>query len=78
MGVAPLAVLLLATGLGDLGGNTFFVLASQADAFAIAVVLSSLYPVVTIILAVVVLHERLRPHQIVGVALATIGVVLLR
>ena len=43
-----------------------------------AVILSSLYPVVTTILAAALLHERLRPLQVAGVALATISVVLLR
>ena len=73
-----LSGLFLLTGLGDLGGNAFFALASQADAFAVAVVLSSLYPVVTTILAVLLLRERLRPMQILGVVLATISVTLLR
>jgi drug/metabolite transporter (DMT)-like permease len=63
--------------VGDLGGNVFFVLAQHADLFSVAVVLASLYPVVTTILAVVLLHERLRPVQVVGVALATLSVVLL-
>lgn len=75
---ASLLPLLLLTGLGDLGGNVFFVLASRADSFAVAVVLSSLYPVVTTLLAAVLLRERLRPVQLLGVALATLSVPLLR
>lgn len=70
--------LFLMTGLGDLGGNTFFILASQADALSVAVVLASLYPVVTTGLAAVFLRERLRPVQIVGVILAALSVPLLR
>ncbi len=77
MSAFSLGGLLLLAGAGDLGGNTFFLLASQAGAFSIAVVLSSLYPVVTTILAVVLLRERLRPVQILGVVLATISVPLL-
>jgi drug/metabolite transporter (DMT)-like permease len=73
--ILPLFVL---TGIGDLGGNTFFVLARQNDAFAVAVVLSSLYPVVTTVLAALLLRERLRPWQLAGVALATLSVPLLR
>jgi drug/metabolite transporter (DMT)-like permease len=65
-------------GLGDLGGNVFFVLATQVGELAVAVILSSLYPVVTTILAAALLHERLRRIQVAGVALATISVVLLR
>jgi drug/metabolite transporter (DMT)-like permease len=74
---ARLAGLLLIVGLGDLGGNVFFLLSKHADAFALAVVLSSLYPVVTTILAVVFLHERLRPTQVAGIALATVSVALM-
>lgn len=72
-----LAATFLLAGVGDLGGNVFFVLARQNDLVSVAVVLSSLYPVITTILAVVVLRERLRPWQVAGVALATLGVVLL-
>lgn len=73
-----IAALFLLAGAGDLGGNTFFLLARQADAFSVAVVLSSLYPVVTTVMAAVLLHERLRPLQILGVVLATVSVPLLR
>jgi drug/metabolite transporter (DMT)-like permease len=76
-GWSLLAVFIVA-GLGDLGGNAFFVLAKHADAFSVAVILSSLYPVITTILARMVLHERLRRLQLLGVALATISVPLLR
>jgi drug/metabolite transporter (DMT)-like permease len=70
--------LFLMTGLGDLGGNIFFILASQADALSVAVVLASLYPVVTTVLAAIFLHERLRRVQILGVVLASLSVPLLR
>jgi drug/metabolite transporter (DMT)-like permease len=70
----PLFVL---AGLGDLGGNAFFVLANAAGALAVAVVLSSLYPVVTTIMAAIFLHERLRPLQLGGIALAVVAVVLI-
>src|SRR3954454_7128400 len=73
-----LGAIFVVTGLGDLGGNTFFILASQADALSVAVVLSSLYPVVTTVLAAVFLHERLRRVQILGVVLASLSVPLLR
>lgn len=73
--VLPLLVL---SGIGDLGGNVFFVFARGADTLAVAVVLSSLYPVVTTLLAALLLRERLRPVQLAGVALATLSVPLLR
>jgi drug/metabolite transporter (DMT)-like permease len=75
---AIVAAMFLVTGLGDLGGNAFFVLAARADALSVAVVLSSLYPVITALLATLFLRERLRPVQILGVVLASLSVPLLR
>ena len=69
---------LLICGLGDLGGNGFFVLATRADALSVAVVLSSLYPIVTTLLAALFLSERLRPLADRGVVLASLSVPLLR
>jgi len=70
--------LFLIAGAGDMGGNVFFVLARGADALSVAVVLASLYPIVTTILAAIFLHERLRAVQILGVAMAALSVPLLR
>jgi glucose uptake protein GlcU len=75
---STLAALLVLTRLGDLGGNAFFILARHADAVAVAVILSSLYPVITTLLAAVFLHERLRRVQLLGVVLASLSVPLLR
>jgi drug/metabolite transporter (DMT)-like permease len=69
--------LVLLTGLGDLGGNAFFVLANSVDMLAIAVVLSSLYPAMTTALAFVLLHERLRPLQLAGISMAVVGIALI-
>jgi len=74
MRLLPLLVL---SGLGDLGGNLFFLLANAAGSLAVAVVLSSLYPVVTALLARVLLHERLSILRMTGVAAAIGGVVLI-
>lgn len=76
-GRASLLGVFALAGVGDLGGNVFFVMAQHADLFSVAVVLSSLYPVITTVLAVILLRERLRPLQVVGVVLATLSVVLL-
>ena len=56
-----------AVGIGvlDLLGNGAYVAATQTGALAVAAVLSSLYPVVTVLLATFVLKERLgRLHAI--------------
>ena len=73
------AVLLLGclAGVGDLAGNLFFVLASGEGELSVVVVLSSLYPLSTALLARVFLHERLGPLRLAGVALALTGVVLI-
>ena len=76
LGLAALLVGCIA-GLGDLGGNLFFVLASAEGELAVVIVLTSLYPVVTAILARIFLHERLGPLRVLGVALAITGVVLI-
>jgi drug/metabolite transporter (DMT)-like permease len=69
--------LLVLVGLGDLGGNVFFVLANANGPLSIAVVLSSLYPVTTAILAWLILQERLGRPQIAAAALALAGIVLI-
>jgi len=69
--------LLVLSGLGDLGGNLFFLLANAAGSLAVAVVLSSLYPVVTALLARVFLHERLSRLRLLGVSAAIGGVLLI-
>jgi drug/metabolite transporter (DMT)-like permease len=76
-GTRAVLPLLAASAVGDTGGNLFFVLSRSETTLAISVVLSSLYPVSTAILARIVLHERLSPVAIAGVVLAVCGVVLI-
>ncbi len=66
---------LVFVGLADLGANALFVSASTQGLVSVAATLGSLYPVVTISLARVVLGERLRAVQNAGVVLALAGVV---
>jgi drug/metabolite transporter (DMT)-like permease len=73
------AGLLLATfgsGLLDASANVFYVFATRAGLFGLAVVLTSLYPGVTMLLARLTLGERLRRAQFAGLLLAGAGVVL--
>ncbi|MBI4942066.1 MAG: DMT family transporter [Actinobacteria bacterium] len=64
-------------GIGDTGANVAYALASTRGQVGVAVVLSSLFPVVTAVLARIVHDERLRAVQVVGVAGAVAGVVLI-
>ncbi|MEA2619866.1 MAG: hypothetical protein QOC97_639 [Chloroflexota bacterium] len=57
-------------GLLDMTGNGAFILAVQAGALAVAAVLSSLYPVTTVVLAWLFLHERVTRTHAAGIALA--------
>ena len=68
---------LAALGVLDAGANVLFGIATTLALFTVTSVLGSLYPVVTCVLAALVLKERLRPVQYVGVGFALVGVVLL-
>jgi drug/metabolite transporter (DMT)-like permease len=63
-----------AVGIADVTANALFALASRHGLLAIVSVLGSLYPVVTVLLAHVFLHERLTRLQQAGVAAALLGV----
>ncbi len=63
-----------AVGALDMAGNAFFVLAVQAGSLAVAAVLSSLYPVTTVILATIFLHERVTRSHAIGIGLAAVAV----
>ena len=69
------AVLLI--GLLDMGGNAFFIAARQAGELAVAATLSSLYPVGTVILAALLLQERIGRQHAVGIVLAAVAVALI-
>ncbi len=62
--------LVLLAGFGDVTGNLFFIIATREGALAIAAVLTSLYPVGTILLAKIFLKERIAISQNIGIVLA--------
>ena len=68
---------LLAVGLCDVAANVLFGLASTRGFLSVVSVLAALYPVVTVALAAVVLHERIAPSQRLGVAGALAGAALI-
>lgn len=74
-GASPLLV--VGSGVGDMAANLLFVLASRIGLLSVVGVLLALYPAGTVLLAVLVLRERLHPVQLAGLGVATAGVVLI-
>jgi drug/metabolite transporter (DMT)-like permease len=66
----------LTSGAIDAAANVCYVLATRAGLFGLAVVITSLYPGVTVLLARLLLGERMRSLQRAGLLLAAAGVVL--
>ena len=64
-------------GLLDVTANALFLLAVREGLLSLVAVLSSLYPAATVVLARVVLHERLEPAQLAGLGLGLAGVTLI-
>lgn len=64
------------SGTIDATANVCYVLSTRAGMFGMAVVLTSLYPGITVLLARLVLGERMQLVQRVGLVLAAAGVVL--
>lgn len=67
----------IGVGVLDLLGNGAYVAATQAGELAVAAVLSSLYPVVTVLLATFVLKERLGRLHVIGILLAGVAIVMI-
>jgi drug/metabolite transporter (DMT)-like permease len=69
--------LLAAIGIADFSANLLLGVATTKGLVSIAMVLGSLYPIATAILAYIFLHERLHKAQYIGVVLAVGGVALI-
>ena len=68
---------LFAVGVLDVSADVFFAFATTVGLLSIVSILSSLYPVATVILARIVLGERMARLQQLGIVLALAGVLLI-
>jgi len=76
-GFRPHLAVLAAVGILDTGGNVLFAAASVHGLLSVVSVLASLYPVVTVMLARIALHERVQLAQDVGIVATLAGVVMI-
>lgn len=69
--------LIALAGIGDMGANILFLLATRSGLLIITAVLVALYPAVTVLLARAHLHERAHAIQVAGFAAAALAVTLI-
>ena len=69
--------LLIGIGSADFLANLLLGVATTKGLVSLAVVLGSLYPIVTALLAFKILHERLHKVQYVGISLAIAGIAVI-
>jgi len=70
----PELPILIFIGVADFAANLLLGVATTKGLVSLAMVLGSLYPIATALLAYKFLHERLHKVQYVGIALAVVGV----
>lgn len=74
-GTRPLVIVV--AGVCDVTANALYLIAVHGGLLSIVAVLVSLYPVSTVLLSLLVMHERLRGAQVAGVAAALAAVTLI-
>jgi drug/metabolite transporter (DMT)-like permease len=72
----PLGLLTL-SGILDVAGNLFFLLAMQLGRMDVTAVLGSLYPAVTAVLAWLLTKEHMARLQVIGVGMAVLAIVMI-
>jgi uncharacterized membrane protein len=70
----PVLAIAVIAGILDITGSTVFIRASQIGRLDDAVVLSSLYPAVTVLLARIFLHEHFSRARTIGMVAALVAV----
>ena len=71
---APVVGIAVAAGVVDMWANALYLVATRHGSLSVVVTLSSLYPASTVLLARVVLGERLNAWQAAGVACALVAI----
>lgn len=74
---ATTPLIIIGAGVLDVSANALYLLAVHGGLLSVVAVLVSLYPVATVLCSMIVLGERLRTPQLVGVAAAIVAVVLI-
>jgi drug/metabolite transporter (DMT)-like permease len=67
--------IVIAGGSLDMIANLLYLIATRSGPLSVVVTLSSLYPASTVLLARLVLHERLSRRQLVGIVCAMLAVI---
>jgi len=74
---APVVRIAVAAGVVDMMANALYLAATRYGQLSVVVTLSSLYPASTVVLARIVLGERLNVWQAAGIVCALLAVVLI-
>jgi drug/metabolite transporter (DMT)-like permease len=69
--------MVIAVGVLDMGATAAYLAATQAGPLAIAGVLSALYPVMTVVLAAILLRERITRIHAIGIVAAAAAIALI-
>jgi uncharacterized membrane protein len=67
----------LLAGAADIVGVVSLSVGAERGDNSIVLAASAVFPLIAVALSIVVLHERLVPNQVVGIALVVLGLLLL-